>query len=147
MTPFSSAAFLAVLLATPPAEPAPAVPELAVASLVEELRLGELMLDADAVGIRLAHSFTLVEDDARISGAFAFLEPMRQLRSRKGAVRESVIEDLVVRVYGASAVASYRFTKVWNDQGTRHRRQGWSSDVFERRDDGEWILVHRHRGK
>jgi hypothetical protein len=147
MTSLSFFALLAALLASPSAGTGPTAPELALTPLVEELRLGELMLDADALGMRLAHSFTVVEDDARLSGAFAYLEPMRQLRSRKGAVRELVFEDVALRVYGASAIASYRFTKVWIDQGTRHRRQGWSSDVFERRDDGEWILVHRHRGK
>jgi hypothetical protein len=67
------------------------------------------------------------------------------MRERGGQVRQLRFEQLVVRVYGASAVASYRYLKSWNDAGTRRTEEGWSTDVFELRDDGAWILVHRQR--
>jgi len=120
-------------------------PEAVVTGVLEELRKAELVLDVDALGARLAYSFTVVTRDGRISGSFAYLEPQRRLRERGGSVKELQFEMAVVRVYGASAVASYELHKAWVDQGVRRRQDGWSSDVFERRDDGAWVLVHRHR--
>jgi len=135
---------LALAQAAPPPKP---YPEVAVSATLEELRKGELMLDAEVIAPNIAASFTVVEDGARISGSFAFLEPIRRLRERSGEVTELRFEQLVVRVYGASAIASYHYTKVWKESGARHRQEGWSSDIFELRDDGAWILVHRQRGR
>jgi hypothetical protein len=138
-----------VALTAPPAGAAPlhVEPEVAVSSALEELRKGELLLDADSLADRLAASFTVIEGGYRVSGSFAYLEPIRRLRERGGQVKELRFEQVVVRVYGASAIASYRYVKSWKDAGTAHREEGWSSDVFELRDDGAWIIVHRHRGK
>ncbi|HVN30373.1 MAG TPA: nuclear transport factor 2 family protein [Thermoanaerobaculaceae bacterium] len=124
-----------------------AEPEVAVSATLEELRKGELLLDADALDDHLAASFTLIEGDRRVSGSFTYLESFRRLRERGAQVKELRFEQVVVRVYGASAIASYRYVKTWKDAGARHTEEGWSSDVFELRDDGAWILVHRHRGK
>ena len=135
---------LALAQAAPPPKP---YPEVAVSATLEELRKGELMLDADALAPHIAASFTVIEEGDRISGSFAFLEPIRRLRERSVEVKELRFEQLLVRVFGASAIASYRYTKVWKESGARHREEGWSSDVFELRDDGEWIVVHRQRGR
>jgi hypothetical protein len=137
----------AAMLAAPQAAPAPdGAAESAVAVLLEDLRKAELLLAADEMAPTVAQSPTVVEGGTRVAGAFAYLEPMRRLRGRKGRVIELRFEDVAVRVYGASAVATYRFTKKWVDQGAQRQSAGWSSDVFERRDDGAWLLVHRHRG-
>ena len=58
-----------------------------------------------------------------------------------------LLEQILVRVYGGSAVATYRYAKTWLEGGVRHREQGWSSDVFELRDDGAWLLILRHRDR
>ncbi len=125
--------------------PARANPEAAVSTVLEELRKGELLLDADELSAYLAASFTFIESGVRISGSFAYLEPIRRLRERSAKVTELRFDQAVVRVYGASAVASYRFAKTWLDGGRRRNEQGWSTDVFELRDDGQWIMVHRQR--
>jgi Domain of unknown function (DUF4440) len=150
LTPLAAA----LLLALPPADaPSGAPPEpvevadVVVAAALEDLRKGELLLDADGLEPLIARSFTLVERSSRLSGSFAYLEPMRRMRGRDGEVSELRFEEVVIRVYGASAVASYRYRKVVKDAGARTREEGWSSDVFELRDDGAWILVHRHRSK
>jgi ketosteroid isomerase-like protein len=127
------------------AAPPRATPEAAVSALMEELRQDELALDADALARHLAYSLTVIEGGSRVSGSFAYVEPLRRLRERHGQVKELHFEDLVVRVYGGSAVASYRIRKTWVDKGARHREEGWCSDVFERRDDGAWLLIHRQR--
>ena len=124
-----------------------ASPELTVRSTLEELRKGELFLDASALEPSLAASFTVIEDGARFSGSFAFLEPMRRQRERGATVKELTFNEVGVKVYGASAVATYRYRKTTVDEGSRHLDEGWSSDVFELRDDGAWILVLRHRAR
>lgn len=139
------ALLLAHLLAAA-AQPSPTPePERLITVTLEDLRKAEQFLDAEAMRQLIAASFTCVEDDARLGGAFAFLEPLRRQRERGVVVHELTFNDVVVRVYGASAIASYTFVKAWREEGRRQQRRGWSSDVFERRDDGAWILVHRHR--
>lgn len=105
-----------------------------------------MFLNVDALESNLAASFTVIGGGYRVSGSFAYVEPIRRLKERGGQVTELRFEQLGVRVYGASAVASYRYVKSWKDAGVRHTERGWCSDVFELRDDGAWILVHRHRG-
>ena len=138
-----SAALLALPQAAAPPEGAA---ETAVSVRLEDLRKAELFLAADEMSPMVAQSLTVVEGGNRLAGAFGYLEPMRRLRSRKGKVSELRFDEVTVRVYGASAVATYRFTKKWVDGGAQRQSAGWSSDVFERRDDGAWLLVHRHRG-
>jgi hypothetical protein len=138
----SAAAVLALFQdAAPPTPVAAPGAEAMVMSTLEDLRKGELFLDASALEQGLAASFTLIEGGSRISGSFAYLEPIRRLRERGGEVKELRFEQTL------SAVATYRYTKSWNETGVHHREQGWSSDVFELRDDGAWLLVLRHRGK
>jgi hypothetical protein len=146
MSPSIPVALVTLALLPLAATPVRVEPEVAVSASLEELRKGELFLDADALVDRIAASFTLIEGGYRFSGSFAYLEPIRRLRERGGQVKELRFEQVVVRVYGASAIASYRYVKSWKDAGTRHAEEGWSSDVFELRDDGAWIMVHRHRG-
>ncbi|MBZ5588681.1 MAG: nuclear transport factor 2 family protein [Acidobacteriia bacterium] len=144
----SAAAALALFQdGVPPTPAGTPGPEAVVMSTLEELRKGELFLDASALEQSLAASFTLIEEGSRISGSFAYLEPIRRLRERGGEVKELRFDQTLVRVYGGSAVATYRYTKSWNEAGVRHREQGWSSDVFELRDDGAWLLILRHRGR
>ncbi|HVN75187.1 MAG TPA: nuclear transport factor 2 family protein [Thermoanaerobaculaceae bacterium] len=130
-------------------EVAPRAPgaEIVVMSTLEELRKGEMFLDASALEPNLAASFTVIEEGARVAGSFAYLEPIRRLRERGGRVTELKFDQTLVRVYGGSAVATYRYTKSWTEGGVRHHDQGWSSDVFELREDGVWLLILRHRGR
>ena len=133
--------------AAPPAPAAAPGAETVVMSSLEELRKGELFLDAGALEQGLAASFTLIEGASRVSGSFAYLEPIRRLREQGCQVKELRFEQILVRVYGGSAVATYRYAKSWIEAGARHREQGWSSDVFELREDGAWLLVLRHRDR
>jgi len=147
MSPLLAAVPITLAMLQQPAAPPKPSPEAAVSSVLEELRKGELFLDADDLSSYLAASFTVIEGGARISGSFAYLEPIRRMRERRAKVTELRFEEVVVRVYGASAVASYRFSKTWLDGGQRHRDQGWSTDVFELREGGDWIMVHRQRSR
>jgi hypothetical protein len=135
------------ILALAPQTQARVNPEAAVSAALEQVRKGELFLDADTLAGSIAASFTIVESGSRVSGSFAYLEPIRRMRERGGKVKELRFFDVAVRVYGASAVVSYRYSKSWSDGSMLHREHGWSTDVFELRDDGAWILVHRQRSR
>jgi len=137
---------LALLATAPQPSPTPE-PERLIAVALEDARKAEQFLDAEAMRELIAASFTSVEEGARLGGAFAFLEPLRRERSRGVVVHELAFQDVIIAVYGASAIASYTYVKGWRDGGRRHHSRGWCSDVFERRDDGAWILVHRHRSR
>jgi ketosteroid isomerase-like protein len=148
MRSIAAALTVAVALATPwptAAQDSSPNPEAVVTRVLEELRKAELVLDTDALSSLLAFSFTVVDREGRVSGSFGYLEPQRRLRERGGVVKEVRFDMAMVHVYGASAVASYELHKTWVDQGARRRQDGWASDVFEKRDDGAWVLVHRHR--
>jgi ketosteroid isomerase-like protein len=125
--------------------PAPGEPEAQVAQALEELRKGELFLDADHLEPLVAYSMTLVEGCQRFSGRFAFLEPLRRLRQAGAVVSSLRFEEVSVRVYGASAVVTYRYHKQVKGGPHPGKSSGFSTDVFEKREDGAWILVHRHR--
>lgn len=128
-----------------PALAVTAYPETGLTRTLEELRKGELMLDAIGLEEMVAASLTVIEDGMRVAGSFAYLEPMRRMRERGGVVKELELGQSFIRVYGGSGIATYRYHKTWVDQGARRRDEGWCTDVFERRDDGAWILVMRHR--
>jgi hypothetical protein len=131
--------------AAEPARGPIAYPEVGVIHMLEELRKCELMLDATGLDEMVAASLTVVEDGMRVAGSFAFLEPIRRMRERGGVVKELQFAQSFIKVYGGSGIATYRYAKTWIDQGVRRRDEGWCTDVFERRDDGAWILVTRHR--
>lgn len=120
-------------------------PETGVSRTMEELRKAELMLDALSLEEMVAASLTVIEDGMRVSGSFAYLEPIRRMRERGSAVKALELDQLFVRIYGGSAIVTYRYAKRWSDQGARRQDKGWGTDVFERRTDGVWILVMRHR--
>lgn len=127
--------------------PTPAPPEVRVRAVLDDLREAEMLLDADATAEALAHAFSVIDNAGRVVGRFAYLETLRRARSRGDTVRELVFDRLDVQVFGASAVATYHYRKRWRENGVTHLREGWCTDVFELRDDGAWILVHRHRAR
>lgn len=137
--------FFLLLLATIQT-PAPELPpEAQVLQTLEELRKGEMFLDADHLEPLVAYSMTLVEGCRRVSGRAAFLEPLRSLRAAGSVVTRLLFQDVQARVYGASAVVTYRFVRQVKGGPEAGKSEGFSTDVFEKREDGLWILVHRHR--
>jgi ketosteroid isomerase-like protein len=124
-----------------------ASPEVGATVALEELRKAELMLDGEAFEPYLAASFTLVDQQTRLSGSFAYLEPIRRQRERGDTVKELRFETPMVHVFGTAAIISYHYVKTFTEAGGRRHEEGWSTDVFTRRDDGTWMLVHRHRGR
>ncbi len=151
LAPLLALALLPQLPVAPPSTPgdeaeAPPV-EARVRSVVEDLRKAEMFLDADAMAEAMAHSFGFIEASGRVMGRFAYLEPLRRARERGDVVKELSYDRLRVEVFGASAVVTYHYVKRWRQGEQAQRAEGWCTDVFERRDDGAWVLVHRHRSR
>ncbi|BCW93342.1 MAG: nuclear transport factor 2 family protein [Acidobacteriota bacterium] len=136
---------LATLQAPTPETPPEVPPEAQVLQTLEELRKGEMFLDADHLEPLVAYSMTLVEGCRRLSGRAAFLEPLRSLREAGAVVTRLLFQEVNARVYGASAVVTYRFVRQVKGGPEAGKSEGFSTDVFEKREDGVWILVHRHR--
>lgn len=136
---------IALLQLDAPPPPPPPNPDLAVNLLLEELRKAELLLDASAMEPYVAASVTIVESGFRLSGSFAYLEGMRRLKERGGKVQTLSFSEVLPRLFGDTAVVTYKFDKVWVDQGVRHRDSGWCTDVLLHRDSTGWMLVERHR--
>jgi ketosteroid isomerase-like protein len=127
------------------ATPPPPEAETQVAQTLEELRKGELLLDASHLEPLLAYSFTLVEGCAPFSGRFAYLELLRSLRAAGAQVTRLRFYDTTIKVYGGSAVVTYRFQRHVKGGPQPGKTMGFSTDVLEKREDGLWVLVHRHR--
>jgi hypothetical protein len=141
----SAVCLMALLQADVP--PAPPNPEIAINLALEELRKGELFLDAIALEPYMAASVTIVEGGFRLSGSFAYLEGIRRMKERGGKVQTLAFSDVLPRVFGDAAVVTYQYDKVWVDEGTRHHEAGWCTDVLVNRDGSGWVLVERHRAK
>ncbi|MGC8917607.1 MAG: nuclear transport factor 2 family protein [Thermoanaerobaculum sp.] len=122
-----------------------AAPEAQVLETLEELRKGEMLLDAEYLEPLVAYSMTLVEGCRRVSGRAAFIEPFKSLRASGAVVTRLTFRDITARVYGASAVVTYRYVRQVKGGPQPGTSEGFATDVFEKREDGAWILVHRHR--
>lgn len=138
-------AAVVLTLDTPATPPQEVGAEVHVVQVLEELRKGELFFDAEYLRPLVAYSLTVVNGCQRIAGQFAFLEPFRRLKAAGAVVQRLIFRDISVRVYGASAIATYFYERQIKGGPHPGRESGFSTDVFEKRDDGAWILVHRHR--
>jgi hypothetical protein len=134
---------LAALQADAP--PPPPSPEIGINLVLEEMRKGELFLDAVALEPYMAASVTIVESGFRLSGSFAYLEGIRRMRERGGKVQSLAFSEVLPRVFGDAAVVTYRFDKTWVDEGVRHHEAGWCTDVLVKLEGSNWLLVERHR--
>lgn len=138
-------AAVVLTLDAPPTPPQEVGAEVHVAQVLEEMRKGELLLDAEYLKPLVAYSLTVVNGCQRIAGQFAFLEPFRRLKAAGAVVQRLIFRDISIRVYGASAVVTYFYERQVKGGPHPGKENGFSTDVFEKRDDGAWILVHRHR--
>ncbi len=96
--------------------------------------------DAEAIGRFMADEWTIVGPDGSLSDKAAFLALVRS-----GALTHDVMtsEDLVVRVYGDTAVLIARGVSGGRYRGQPFREVERSSNVFVRRD-GHWRCVLTH---
>ena len=106
-----------------------------------ELRLAELIVsgDWDEYAKHLALDYLHTRDNGQVESKDEALAGLRDVK-RKIIVMEMEPADLVIHIYGDTAVSSAEFTIRVRDNGQVKSRRSRQTDVFVKRD-GQWCLV------
>jgi len=106
-----------------------------------ELRLPELIVQAawDEYAKHLASDFLHTRDNGQVENKEETMAALRDLK-RKIIVMEMEPADLLIHVYGDTAVASAKFTIRVREAGQVKSRVTRQTDVFVKRD-GQWLMV------
>jgi ketosteroid isomerase-like protein len=99
--------------------------------------------DAGAIGSFIADEWTIVGPDGSISGKDRFLSLIAGGDLKHDAMAS---EDLIVRLYGSSAVVIAKGVSGGTFKGQPFRELERSSNVFIRRN-GRWVCVSTHLSK
>ena len=105
-----------------------------------ELELPELIVQAawDEYAKHLASDFLHTRDNGQVENKEETMAALRDLK-RKIIVMEMEPADLLIHVYGDTAVASAKFTIRVREAGQVKSRVTRQTDVFVKRD-GQWLL-------
>ena len=106
-----------------------------------ELKLPELIVQAawDEYAKHLASDFLHTRDNGQVENKEETMAALRDLK-RKIIVMEMEPADLLIHVYGDTAVASAKFTIRVREAGQVKSRVTRQTDVFVKRD-GQWLMV------
>ena len=106
-----------------------------------ELELPELIVQADwdEYAKHLASDFLHTRDNGQVENKEETMAALRDLK-RKIIVMEMEPADLLIHVYGDTAVASAKFTIRVREAGQVKSRVTRQTDVFVKRD-GQWLMV------
>jgi ketosteroid isomerase-like protein len=106
-----------------------------------ELRLAELIVsgDWDEYAKHLALDYLHTRDNGQVESKDEALASLRDAK-RKIIVMEMEPADLVIHIYGDTAVSNAEFTIRVRDNGQVKSRRSRQTDVFVKRD-GQWCQV------
>ncbi|HKM86272.1 MAG TPA: nuclear transport factor 2 family protein [Terriglobales bacterium] len=106
-----------------------------------ELRLAELIVrgDWDEYARHLAFDYLHTRDNGQVESKDEALASLRDVH-RKIIVMEMEPADLVIRIYGDTAVSNAEFTIRVRDNGQVKSRRSRQTDIFVKRD-GQWCQV------
>jgi ketosteroid isomerase-like protein len=106
-----------------------------------ELKLAELIVraDWDEYANHLASDYLHTRDNGHVEGKDEALASLRDVK-RKVIVMETEPADLVIRIYGDTAVVNAEFTIRVRDSGQVKSRRTRLTNVFVKRD-GQWCQV------
>jgi ketosteroid isomerase-like protein len=106
-----------------------------------ELRLAQLIVsgDWDEYAKHLASDYLHTRDSGQVENKDEALAGLRDVK-RKVIVMEMEPADLVIHIYGDTAVSNAEFTIRVRDNGQVKGRRSRQTDVFVKRD-GQWYLV------
>lgn len=115
--------------------------ELEILNLAEELRQAEMRVDREALGRFYA-------DDMMVTAPIGIVvdKPLVEEELRRAATARVDVydkDDIKVRAYGDTAVASYRLTVKGEHEGVEISQQFRITDVWLRRE-GRWQIISRH---
>lgn len=116
--------------------------EREILRLEEELTQTEMRLDVTALDQIYADDIMVTAPIGICVDKAAVMAEVRQA-AEKAAIGKYDKDDLTVRNYGDTAVASYRMTAEATFEGTEIRRHLCITNVWMRRN-GTWQIVARH---
>jgi ketosteroid isomerase-like protein len=109
--------------------------------LEEELRQAEMRVDAEALDGFYANDIMVTAPVGVVVDKPLVQEELRRARTARIEVFDK--DDVKVRAYGETAVASYRLTVKGQNEGIEISQQFRVTDVWLRRA-GRWQVVSRH---
>ncbi len=116
--------------------------EQEILRLEEELRQAEMQLDIATLDRTYADDIMVTAPVGIVVDKSAVMAEVREAAS-KAKLEACNKDDIKVRAYGDTAVASYRFTIKGKYEATDVSRQFQITDVWMKRE-GQWQVVARH---
>jgi ketosteroid isomerase-like protein len=129
------------LNAQQPAAHADATPSADAEIKALELKLPELIVQADwdEYAKHLASDYLHTRDNGQVENKEETMAALRDIK-RKIIVMEMEPDDLLIHIYGDTAISSAKFTIRVREAGQVKSRVIRQSDVFAK-NDGQWLLV------
>lgn len=129
------------LNAQQPAAHADSTPSADVEIKALELKLPELIVQADwdEYAKHLASDYLHTRDNGQVENKEETMAALRDIK-RKIIVMEMEPDDLLIHIYGDTAISSAKFTIRVREAGQVKSRVIRQSDVFAK-NDGQWLLV------
>jgi ketosteroid isomerase-like protein len=116
--------------------------EKAVAALEKQWAQAETANNADLIAPLLADKFTSTESEGQVLDRTAFLA-----EERSDQYSSSEIDDLKIRVFGDTAIASYALRQKYTSKGKAHDSHTRETDTWVKMPNGAWQCVAAHGSK
>jgi uncharacterized protein (TIGR02246 family) len=116
--------------------------EKAIAALEKQWTQAETANNADLIAPLLADKFTITESEGQVLDRTAFLA-----EERSDQYSSSEIDDLKVRVFGDTAIASYALRQKYTSKGKAHDSHTRETDTWVKMPNGAWQCVAAHGSK
>jgi ketosteroid isomerase-like protein len=116
--------------------------EKAVAALEKQWAQAETANNVDVIAPLLADKFMITESEGQIVDRAAFL-----IEERSNQYSSSDIDDLKIRVFGDTAIASYALHQKYTMKGKAFDTHVRETDTWVKMPNGAWQCVAAHGSK
>jgi ketosteroid isomerase-like protein len=116
--------------------------EKAIAALEKQWAQAETANNADLIAPLLADKFMITESEGQVMDRAAFLA-----EERSNQYSSSEIDDLKIRVFGDTAIASYALRQKYTTKGKAFDTHTRETDTWVKVPNGTWQCVAAHGSK
>jgi ketosteroid isomerase-like protein len=116
--------------------------EKAIAALEKQWTQAETANNADLIAPLLADKFTITESEGQVLDRAAFLA-----EERSNQYSSSEIDDLKIKVFGDTAIASYALRQKYTSKGKAFDSHTRETDTWVKVPNGVWQCVAAHGSK
>jgi len=113
--------------------------EKAIAALEKQWAEAETANNADQIAPLMADKLIITESDGHVMDRTAFLAEERSLQ-----YSSSDIDDLKIRVFGDTAIATYALHQKYTSKGKAHDAHTRATDTWVKMPNGAWQCVAAH---